>query len=122
VLTHDAKFDVQLLQQALQLPVAFVDAMGSHRTHKDRTRRLREAGVTENELARLHSPIGLDLGARTPEETALSIAAEIVATRRGGTGLPLTGAPPIHHDPARRPPSGDRTDVGSRMSKARRGR
>jgi len=101
VLTHDAKFDVPLLQQALRLPVAFVGAMGSHRTHEDRTRRLREAGVTENELARLHSPIGLDLGARTPEETALSIAAEIVATRRGGTGLPLTGAPtPIHHDPS----------------------
>ncbi|WP_405605063.1 XdhC family protein [Streptomyces sp. NBC_01410] len=99
VLTHDAKFDVPLLETALRLPVAFVGAMGSRRTHEDRNRRLREVGVTEGELARLRSPIGLDLGARTPEETALSIAAEIVATRRGGTGVPLTGSgTPIHHD------------------------
>ncbi|PVE08515.1 XdhC family protein [Streptomyces scopuliridis] len=99
VLTHDAKFDVPLLELALRLPVAFVGAMGSRRTHEDRDRRLREIGVTERELARLHSPIGLDLGARTPEETALSIAAEIVAVRRGGSGVPLTGAhTPIHHD------------------------
>ncbi|MET7409067.1 XdhC family protein [Streptomyces sp. BPPL-273] len=99
VLTHDAKFDVPLLTEALRLPVAFVGAMGSRRTHRDRNRRLREAGVTEEELAGLRSPIGLDLGARTPEETALSIAAEIVAARRGGTGAPLTGgATPIHRD------------------------
>ncbi|MEV0253440.1 XdhC/CoxI family protein [Streptomyces sp. NPDC050732] len=99
VLTHDAKFDVPLLAAALRLPVAFVGAMGSRRTHEDRNRRLREEGVTEDELAALHSPIGLDLGARTPEETALSIAAEIVAARQGGTGLPLTGSrTPIHHD------------------------
>ncbi|MFF4604936.1 XdhC family protein [Streptomyces sp. NPDC001339] len=102
VLTHDAKFDVPLLERALRLPVAYVGAMGSRRTHEDRNRRLREAGLTDLELARLRSPIGLDLGARTPEETALSIAAEIVADRRGGTGTPLTGAhTPIHHDPAR---------------------
>ncbi|MFF3763460.1 XdhC family protein [Streptomyces sp. NPDC001922] len=101
VLTHDAKFDVPLLERALRLPVAYVGAMGSRRTHLDRLDRLREAGVTELELARLRSPIGLDLGARTPEETALSIAAEIVADRRGGTGVPLTGAhTPIHHDGA----------------------
>ncbi|MCC9152855.1 XdhC family protein [Streptomyces parvulus] len=99
VLTHDAKFDVPLLTEALRLPVAFVGAMGSRRTHRDRNRRLREAGVTEEELAGLRSPIGLDLGARTPEETALSIVAEIVAARRGGTGAPLTGgATPIHRD------------------------
>ncbi|MDQ1066719.1 XdhC family protein [Streptomyces canus] len=107
VLTHDAKFDVPLLQLALRLPVAYVGAMGSRRTHLDRNERLREVGVTELELARLRSPIGLDLGARTPEETALSIAAEIVASRRGGSGVSLTGAhTPIHHDvtsvPARR--------------------
>ncbi|MER6125904.1 XdhC/CoxI family protein [Streptomyces sp. NPDC001795] len=97
VLTHDAKFDVPLLKVALRLPVAFVGAMGSRRTHEDRNRRLREAGVSERELARLRSPIGLDLGARTPEETAVSIAAEIVALRRGGSGLPLTGSQtPIH--------------------------
>ncbi|MET7900653.1 XdhC/CoxI family protein [Streptomyces sp. NPDC005355] len=99
VLTHDAKFDVPLLEAALRMPVAFVGAMGSRRTHEDRNRRLREAGVSERELARLRSPIGLDLGARTPEETALSIAAEIVAARRGGTGVPLTGSgTPIHRD------------------------
>ncbi|MGQ4389690.1 XdhC family protein [Streptomyces sp. SAS_270] len=99
VLTHDAKFDVPLLQTALRLPVAFVGAMGSRRTHEDRNRRLGEVGVTERELTRLHSPIGLDLGARTPEETALSIAAEIVAARQGGTGVSLSGAhTPIHRD------------------------
>ncbi|MFF7122074.1 XdhC family protein [Streptomyces sp. NPDC008240] len=99
VLTHDAKFDVPLLQTALAMPVAFVGAMGSRRTHEERNRRLREEGVSERELARLRSPIGLDLGARTPEETALSIVAEIVAAGRGGTGVPLTGTKnPIHHD------------------------
>ncbi|MFC8014279.1 XdhC family protein [Streptomyces cinereoruber] len=104
VLTHDAKFDVPLLRVALRLPVAYVGAMGSRRTHVDRNERLREVGVTEIELARLRSPIGLDLGARTPEETALSIGAEIVANRRGGTGASLTGAhTPIHHDGPRGP-------------------
>ncbi|MEU4146968.1 XdhC family protein [Streptomyces parvulus] len=99
VLTHDAKFDVPLLKLALRLPVAYVGAMGSRRTHLDRNARLREVGVSDLELTRLRSPIGLDLGARTPEETALSIAAEIVAARRGGTGASLTGAhTPIHHD------------------------
>ncbi|MFI5677401.1 XdhC family protein [Streptomyces cellulosae] len=99
VLTHDAKFDVPLLEAALRMPAAFVGALGSRRTHADRERRLREAGLTDGELARLRSPIGLDLGARTPEETALSIAAEIVATRRGGTGTPLTGSrTPIHRE------------------------
>ncbi|MBT2439997.1 XdhC family protein [Streptomyces sp. ISL-36] len=104
VLTHDAKFDVPLLEAALKLPVAYVGAMGSRRTHEDRNKRLREVGVTELELSRLRSPIGLDLGARTPEETALSIAAEIVANRRGGSGASLTGAhTPIHHDGPREP-------------------
>ncbi|WP_053913849.1 XdhC/CoxI family protein [Streptomyces sp. TP-A0875] len=99
VLTHDAKFDIPLLELALRLPVAYVGAMGSHRTHFDRRRRLLEAGVTHSELARLRSPIGLDLGARTAEETALSIASEIIAERRGGSGAPLVGARlPIHHD------------------------
>ncbi|MFH8515474.1 XdhC family protein [Streptomyces gelaticus] len=111
VLTHDAKFDVPLLELALRLPVAYVGAMGSRRTHLERNDRLREAGVTELELARLHSPIGLDLGARTPEETALSIAAEIVADRRGGSGVPLKGAhTPIHHE-AGEPPAAVITSV-----------
>ena len=91
MLTHDPKFDVPVLELALRLPgVAYIGAMGSRRTHDDRLERLRAAGVTEDELARLSSPIGLDLGARTPEETAVSIAAEIVARRWGGTGDPLT--------------------------------
>ncbi|MET7651297.1 XdhC family protein [Streptomyces sp. NPDC005486] len=99
VLTHDAKFDVPLLETALRRPAAYIGAMGSRRTHEDRDRRLREIGLTEAELTRLRSPIGLDLGARTPEETALSIAAEIVAARHGGTGLPLSDShTPIHHD------------------------
>ncbi|MEU3838765.1 XdhC/CoxI family protein [Streptomyces sp. NPDC028635] len=107
VLTHDAKFDIPLLKRALKLPVAYIGAMGSRRTHLERNERLREAGVTELELARLRSPIGLDLGARTPEETALSITAEIVAVRRGGSGVSLKGAhTPIHHDGARSPERG----------------
>jgi xanthine dehydrogenase accessory factor len=89
VLTHDPKFDVPLLEVALRRPAAYIGAMGSRRTHDDRLRRLREAGLTEQELARLHSPIGLDLGARTAEETAVSIAAEIVQHQWGGSGRPL---------------------------------
>lgn len=106
VLTHDAKFDIPLLERALRLPVGFVGAMGSRRTHLERNAKLREAGLTEAEIALLHSPIGLDLGARTPEETAVAIAAEIVAGRRGGGCLPLSaGTGPIHHD-LERPRSG----------------
>ncbi|MDQ1677214.1 MAG: xanthine dehydrogenase accessory factor [Actinomycetota bacterium] len=90
VLTHDPKFDVPLLEVALRTPAAYIGAMGSRRTHEDRLDKLREAGVTAEELARLHSPIGLDLGARTPEETAVSIAAEIIGERWGGTGRRLT--------------------------------
>jgi xanthine dehydrogenase accessory factor len=104
VLTHDPKFDVPLLEVALRTPAAYIGAMGSRRTHEDRLARLRERGMTEAELARLRSPIGLDLGARTPEETAVSIAAEIVQLRWGGTGRPLTGqAGPIHHPHAEPP-------------------
>ncbi|MFJ4283885.1 XdhC family protein [Streptomyces massasporeus] len=103
VLTHDAKFDIPLLTEALRLPVAYIGAMGSRRTHEDRNRRLREAGVSERDLTRLRSPIGLDLGARTPEETAVSIAAEIIAVRHGGTGAPLTGSGRPIHRPDREP-------------------
>ena len=99
VLTHDPKFDVPVLEIALRLPeVAYVGAMGSRRTHEDRLRRLEAAGVTRDELARLCSPIGLDLGARTPQETAVSIAAEIVALQWGGRGDRLAQLDgPIHH-------------------------
>ena len=100
VLTHDPKFDVPALAVALALDVAYVGAMGSRNTHDDRDRRLRAAGVTEDQMARLASPIGLDLGARTPEETAVSIAAEIVARRWSGAGGPLSGSSgAIHRDP-----------------------
>jgi xanthine dehydrogenase accessory factor len=102
VLTHDPKFDVPLLEVALRLPperrVAYVGAMGSRRTHEDRMARLREAGVTDAELGLLSSPVGLDLGARTPEETAVSIAAEIIALRWGGKGERLAELDGhIHH-------------------------
>jgi xanthine dehydrogenase accessory factor len=99
VLTHDPKFDVPLLQVALAEKFAYIGAMGSRRTHDDRIARLREAGVTGDQLAALSSPIGLDLGARTPEETAVSVAAEIIAARWGGGGRPLsTLTDRIHHD------------------------
>lgn len=97
VLTHDPKFDLPLLTAALRMPVAYVGAMGSRRTHEERLARLRDAGLSGGEIDRLHSPIGLDLGARTPQETALSIAAEIVAHRHGGSGAPLSTGVPIHH-------------------------
>lgn len=91
VLTHDPKFDVPLLEVALRLPtVGYIGAMGSRKTHDDRLERLREAGLGEDELTRFSSPIGLDIGARTPEETAISIAAEIVSSTWGGSGQPLT--------------------------------
>jgi xanthine dehydrogenase accessory factor len=98
VLTHDPKFDVPLLEVALRTPAGYIGAMGSRRTHQDRIERLREAGLTDAELDRLRSPIGLDLGARTPEETAVSIAAELIQLRWGGSGQPLTETEGrIHH-------------------------
>jgi xanthine dehydrogenase accessory factor len=103
VLTHDAKFDVPLLVKALRTPVAYVGAMGSRRTCAQRADRLREAGLTEAEIAALHAPIGLDLGARTAEETALSIAAEIVAARYGGTGRGLGDVTTAIHQPEPEP-------------------
>ncbi|NGO08984.1 XshC-Cox1 family protein [Streptomyces sp. HC44] len=102
VLTHDPKFDVPLLEEALRRPAAYIGAMGSRRTHDNRMKRLREAGLGEHELARLRSPVGLDLGARTPEEVAVSVAAEIVALRWGGSGAPLTATAGAIH-PRERP-------------------
>jgi xanthine dehydrogenase accessory factor len=102
VLTHDPKFDVPALVTALRTDAGYVGAMGSRRTHEDRLVRLKEAGLTDDELDRLHSPIGLDLGARTPEETAISIAAEIVQSRWGGSGAGLAATHgPIHPGAAR---------------------
>lgn len=97
VLTHDPKFDVPVLKRALDTPAGYIGAMGSRRTHDNRTARLKEEGVTDEQLARISSPIGLDLGARTPEETAIAIAAEIVALRTGHSGGRLAErSGPIH--------------------------
>lgn len=112
VLTHDPRFDVPALTIALRSPAGYVGAMGSRRTHDDRARRLREAGVTDAETERLRSPIGLALGGRTPEETALSILAEIVMVRSGGRGEALrdtTG--PVH--PALSTPDVPRSQPGA---------
>ncbi len=97
VLTHDPKFDVPVLKEALKTPAGYIGAMGSRRTHDNRTARLKEEGVTDEQLARISSPIGLDIGARTPEETAIAIAAEIVALRTGHSGGRLAErSGPIH--------------------------
>ncbi len=104
VLTHDPKFDVPLLEVALRTPAAYVGVMGSRRTHDERLEKLRAAGLTDAELGRMRSPVGLDIGARTPEETAVSIAAELVQARWGGTGKPLgETSGPIHVAPPPQP-------------------
>jgi len=82
VLTHDHKFDVPLLKVALETPAGYIGAMGAKRTTEARNERLRAEGITEEQLARIHAPIGLRIGSRTPEEVAVAVAAEIVATRR----------------------------------------
>ena len=89
VLSHDVKFDEPAIVEALRRGCRYVGAVGSRKTQGDRRARLLEAGVTEAELARLHGPIGLDLGGRAPAETALAILAEIVAERHGGSGVPM---------------------------------
>ncbi len=97
VLTHDPKFDIPLLTVALRSPAGYIGALGSRRTHDDRMKLLREQGLSDPELARLRSPIGLDIGGHTPQETAVSIVAELIQLRRGGTGRPLTTTNgPIH--------------------------
>jgi xanthine dehydrogenase accessory factor len=99
VLTHDAKFDVPAIVAALDTRVGYLGAMGSRRTHAERVERLREAGVDDAGLERLWAPIGLDLGARTPEETAVAICAEIIASRTGRRAPSLRDTVgPIHAD------------------------
>ena len=97
VLTHDHKFDVPAIAAAVKTEVGYLGAMGSRRTHEGRAERLHDAGVTDEEIARVQSPIGLDIGARTPEETAISICAEIIGMRTGRQARSLRDtAGPIH--------------------------
>ncbi len=112
VLTHDPKFDVPVLVEALKTPAGYVGAMGSRRTHNNRTARLKEEGITDEELSRISSPVGLDIGARTPEETAVAIAAEIIALRTGHSGGRLSQrSGPIHAPEPDTPPSPDARDA-----------
>ena len=112
VLTHDPKFDVPVLVEALKTPAGYIGAMGSRRTHNNRSARLKEEGITDEELSRISSPIGLDIGARTPEETAVAIAAEIIALRTGHSGGQLSErSGPIHAPEPDTPPSPDARDA-----------
>jgi xanthine dehydrogenase accessory factor len=97
VFTHDSKFDEPALRSALESGAGFVGALGSRRTQDDRMQRLRESGVAEEDIARIAGPVGLDIGARTPGETAVSIIAEVIAHRAGRhvVGLSETSGP-IH--------------------------
>lgn len=97
VLTHDPKFDVPALLSAVRTPAAYIGAMGSRKATADRTRRLKESGISDTDLARISAPIGLDIGASTPEETAVSIMAEIIAIKSGRSGGRLSQSNnPIH--------------------------
>jgi xanthine dehydrogenase accessory factor len=97
VLTHDPKFDVPAIVSALATRVGYLGAMGSRKTHDKRVERLREEGVTDADLERVLAPIGLDIGARSPEETAVSICAEIIAQRTGHAAPSLRDRQgPIH--------------------------
>ncbi|MDQ6924609.1 MAG: XdhC/CoxI family protein [Candidatus Eremiobacteraeota bacterium] len=99
ILTHDVKFDIPLLRVALRTDAGFIGAMGSRRTHANRVEELRRLGISDTDLARISAPVGLDIGARTPEETAISIAAEIIAIRENRRGARLSdGTLPVHND------------------------
>ena len=99
-LVHDEKFEVPLLVAALRGPAGFVGALGSRRTHRRRVEALRAAGLADEEINRLRAPVGLDLGARTSQETAVSILAEVIAVTRGRSGSPLSGLAGRIHDRA----------------------
>ena len=97
VLTHEPRFDDPTLTALLRSPVAYIGAMGSRRAHGERLERLREAGFGEADIARISGPIGLDIGATSPEETAVSILAEVIAARHGRRGGPLSArTAPVH--------------------------
>ena len=116
VLTHDPKFDVPVLKAALETPAGYIGAMGSRRTHNNRTARLMEEGVTDEALARISSPVGLDIGARTPEETAVAIAGEIIALRTRHSGGRLSErSGPIHAPELDMPGSPDTRDTARNL-------
>jgi len=118
VLTHDPKFDVPVLKAALETPAGYIGAMGSRRTHDNRTARLKEEGITDEELARISSPVGLDIGSRTPEETAVAIAGEIVAQRTGHSGGRLAErSGPIHAQEPDTATSPDARDAARNVSR-----
>jgi len=102
ILTHDPKFDIPVLEVALKSPAGYIGAMGSRRTHEKRKQNLREVGITDEEMARVHAPLGLDIGARTPEETAVSIMGQIIALRTARSGGHLeSAAGRIHAEPVK---------------------
>jgi xanthine dehydrogenase accessory factor len=103
-LTHDPKFDVPLLKAALATDAGYIGAMGSRRTHDERVAQLRGEGVTDEDIDRIAGPIGLDIGARTPEEVAVSIAAEIIALRSDASGRRLVDLEGPVHAPGSGPP------------------
>jgi xanthine dehydrogenase accessory factor len=112
VFTHDPKLDVPAVLAALGTGAGYVGALGSRRTTEDRNERLRDAGVTDEQLARIYAPCGLDIGSSTVEETAVAILAEIVSSRAGRTGRPLRdGSGPIRRDR-------DRTAAGEIVEQA----
>jgi xanthine dehydrogenase accessory factor len=118
VLTHDPKFDVPVLKAALETPAGYIGAMGSRRTHNNRTARLKEEGITDEELARISSPVGLDIGSRTPEETAVAIAGEIIAQRTGHSGGRLAErSGPIHAQEPDTATSPDARDTARNISR-----
>lgn len=92
ILTHEAKFDEPAILGALESKASYVGAVGSRKTNRERRERLRNDGVSEESLARIRGPIGLDIGASSPEEMAVSVMAEIIAVRKGRVGGPLTEA------------------------------
>ncbi|MEO8323416.1 MAG: XdhC/CoxI family protein [Actinomycetota bacterium] len=104
-LTHDPKFDVPLLKAALKTDAGYIGAMGSRRTHTERCQQLRDEGVSDEEIARISGPIGLDIGARTPEEVAVSIASEIIALRTDASGRRLVDLGGPVHAPLENPSS-----------------
>jgi xanthine dehydrogenase accessory factor len=105
VMTHDARFDIPMLAAALRIETcAFVGALGSRRTHAGRLARLRDAGVTPDQIRLLNSPLGLDIGADTPQESAISILAQVIAQRSQASGRPLRDLDgPIHRATRREP-------------------